>query len=337
MLWETIEKLSAIPGVSGCEDRVRAELIRLIEGRCDYEVDPLGNLLAFKRGRRRPAKKLLFSAHMDEVGLIVTYAGEDGLLRFSPVGGIDRRILPGKSVLIGETFGVIGCKPVHMKNPDERDRAPELDSLYIDVGARDQKEALSLVKLGDRAVFGARYAAFGDGFVRGRALDDRVGCALLVELIQSELEYDTHFAFTVQEETGTTGGRTAGAQVLPDVAVAVETTTACDIPDVPPEKVVCALRGGPVVSFMDRGTVYDMALYRQALRTAEERGITCQVKAGIYGGNEARSLQVAGPGVRVLAVSVPCRYLHTPSCVVHRSDVEETGRLLAALVEAFAG
>lgn len=337
MLYENIERLCALSGVSGNEEPVRYEILKLIEGHCIYRVDALGNILAFKKGAREPAHRLLLSAHMDEVGLIVTGAEDNGWLRFSTVGGIDSRVIAGKSVKLGEVFGVIGAKATHLKSSEEKDRAPELDGLYIDIGAKDRAGAEALVSPGDRAVFTSHFCEFGDGFLRGRALDDRAGCALLVELIQGELPYDTHFAFTVQEETGTTGGKTAAAQVAPEIGIAVETTTACDIPGVEKDRRVCALGSGPVVSYMDRGTVYDAELYARARSLAKEKGIECQTKEGIWGGNEARSVQTAGNGARVLAVSVPCRYLHTPSCVAKKSDIDLTLRLLGALIEEFGG
>lgn len=334
---QMLKTLCGLPGVSGAEEPVRYEILRQIEGHCIYKVDPLGNVLAFKKGRRTPAEPMLFSAHMDEVGLIVTYIEESGLLRFATVGGIDRRVLPGKVVRVGELPGVIGSKAVHLKSADEKDKAPALDALYIDIGASSREEAEEKVALGDRAVFCAHYCEMGNGFLRGRALDDRLGCDLLIEMLRGKLECDAHFAFTVQEETGTTGAKTAAAQVGAGIGIAVETTTACDLPDVQPEKTVCALKKGPVLSFMDRGTVYDLALYRHALAVAHEKGIPFQPKAGVYGGNESRAIQVAGNGARVLAVSIPCRYLHTPSCVAHRSDVENTLALLRALNGAFGG
>ena len=334
---QMLKTLCGLPGVSGAEEPVRYEILKQIEGHCIYWVDPLGNVLAFKKGRQEPVHSMLFSAHMDEVGLIVTYIEESGLLRFTTVGGIDRRVLPGKTVRIGEQPGVIGSKAVHLKSAEEKDKAPALDALYIDIGASNREEAEAKVTLGDRAVFCTHYCEMGDGFLRGRALDDRLGCALLIEMLRGELEYDAHFAFTVQEETGTTGAKTAAAQIGAEIGIAVETTTACDLPDVPPEKTVCALKKGPVLSFMDRGTVYDLALYRRALETAQEKGIPCQPKAGVYGGNESRSVQTAGNGAQVLAVSVPCRYLHTPSCVAHRSDADNTLALLRALNGAFGG
>ena len=231
---------------------------------------------------------------------------------------------------------MIGTKATHLKSAEERGKAAAFDALCIDIGAKTRGEAAALVSPGDCAVFDSRYALFGDGFLRGRALDDRVGCALLVELLLSEqLPYDLHAAFTVQEETVTTGAKTAAAQICPDIAIAVETTTACDIPGTPPEKTVCSLKKGPVISFMDRGTIYDAALYARAMQAAAASGIACQPKQGVFGGNEARSVQTAGNGARVLAVSVPCRYLHTPSCVANRFDIDETLRLLRLLIDVF--
>ena len=196
---------------------MRAALLELLDGRCDCKVDALGNLLAFKRGAKKPANRLMLSAHMDEVGLIVTYIEDSGLLRFAAVGGIDRRTAVGKTVRIGKTRGVIGTKATHLKSAEERGKAAAFDALCIDIGAKTRGEAAALVSPGDCAVFDSRYALFGDGFLRGRALDDRVGCALLVELLLSEqLPYDLHAVFTVQEETGTTGAKTAAAQICPD-------------------------------------------------------------------------------------------------------------------------
>lgn len=334
MLFENIKTLCEIPGVSGCEELVRYEILRQIEGKCLYKIDALGNILAFKKGAKPREKTLMLSAHMDEVGLIIVSADESGLLRFDTVGGIDRRTLPGKPVKIGNVCGVVGAMPVHLKTATEKDVAAKLDHLFIDIGAETAAEALAAVSPGDRAVFVSEFSALGDGFIRARALDNRVGCALLIELIESQLAFDTHFAFTVQEESGTVGGRTAAAQLAPANAIIVETTTACDIPGAPPEKTVCSLKSGPVLSFMDRGTVYDMPLYRRALALAKQHEIPCQSKAGVYGGNESRSVQAAGDGARVLAVSVPCRYLHTPSCVAAKSDIEGTLKLLSVLIES---
>lgn len=334
----TIRELSAIPGVSGDEDSVREAILALVRDYCECRTDALGNLLCFKKGRTVPKNRLLLSAHMDEVGFVVTFIEDSGLLRLAAVGGIDSRVAVGKAVEIGEKrlYGVIGTKAVHLQEQKEKEEAPPLDRLYIDIGARTGEAAAAAVSPGDRAVFSAPFQSLGEDKLMGRALDDRAGCALLVALIRSELDYDCHFAFTVQEETGCTGGATAGYAVMPDIAVAVETTTASDIAGVPPDKVVCRLGGGPVLSFMDKGAVYDRALYGRALRLAGECGIPAQSKQGVYGGNESRSLQAAGEGARVMAVSLPCRYLHSPSCVIAESDVAHTEKLLRRLIGAVA-
>ena len=331
MIWECMKTLSGLPGVSGCEDAVRNEILRRIDGYCDYRVDALGNILAFKTGKFRAPFRRMLSAHMDEVGFIITYIEDSGLLRFATVGGIDARSLAGKKVMVGALPGVIGTKAMHQKSENERGKAAAIQDMYIDIGAQDKEQAESVVKPGDRAVFCSQYLEFGDGKIQGKALDDRAGCALLIHLIQSDLSVDTHFSFTVQEETGGAGAKTAATQIKPEIGIILEATTACDIPDTPENKQVCRLGQGPVLSFMDKGTVYDMELYRNTLSMARLKGIRCQSKLGVYGGNESRCIQTAGDGAKVLAVSLPCRYLHTQSCVLCRSDVEETIKLLDKL------
>lgn len=336
---KTIEELSALCGVSGDEGAVRDAIATRLAGVCELRTDPLGNLLAFKKGASAPRNRLLLSAHMDEVGFIITRIEDSGLLRFAACGGIDSRVVVGKAVEVGEQrlYGVIGLKAVHQTEAKELDKPPELDELYIDIGAESREQAEALVCPGDRAVFYAPFRRLGSDKIMGRAFDDRAGCALLIHLAESDLPFDCHFAFTVQEETGCTGGVTAGYTVDPDIAVAVETTTASDIAGVPPDKTVCRLGGGPVVSFMDKGAVYDRALYRLAMETAQKQGIPAQTKEGVFGGNESRSLQVARGGARVMAVSMPCRYIHSPSNVLQEEDIENTFRLLEALIGELGG
>ncbi len=332
---ELIQSLCGLPGPSGMEDTVRAHIISRIDGHCEYHVDPLGNLIAFKKGKHPTANRLLIAAHMDEVGFIVTNITEDGLLRFSCVGGIDTRVLVGKRLRIGEQgiCGVIGTKPMHLVPADERDKMPAVDSLYIDIGAKDSSDAQRYVMPGDCAVFDSAFVQFGDGFIKAKALDDRVGCVLMIEMIQSPLEYDTCFAFNVQEEVGCRGAAASAYSIRPDCAIVLETTTAADIAGVSAEKEVCCLGEGPVISFMDKGTVYDRMLYRMAFDTARERGIPCQPKRLVAGGNEASVIHKSRAGVRTLAISLPCRYLHSPASVVKVSDIDAALRLCTAVAE----
>ncbi len=338
-----IEELCSIPGVSGDEGRAREAIEARIKGYCDYTVDALGNLLVHKKGGKRAKNRLMLSAHMDEVGLIITHVEDSGLLRFAAVGGIDRRVVPGKAVEIGESriWGVIGAKATHQLNEKEKEETLALDKLYIDIGAESGEEAKKLVKPGARAVFASRYTRLGDGEsghkLMGRALDDRAGCALLVALIRSELEYDCDFAFTVQEETGSAGAAAAAYTLKPDISVVVETTTASDIAGVAPDKTVCAQGKGPVISFMDKRAIYDAELYALAIKTAEDACIPCQSKAGVFGGNDTGLIQASRGGARCLAVNLPCRYLHTAACVLDERDIKNTLELLERLIPELAG
>jgi len=335
---DILKKITMIPGVSGLEDKVRDEIIPMIKDHCEYEVDALGNLIAYKKGKSRAKQTILLSAHMDEIGLIITMIEDSGYLRFANVGGIDTRVIAGKAVEIGNAGvpGIIGRKPVHLQEGSERDKAPSIDKLYIDIGAKNKAEAEEYVHVGDRAVFSSNFVEFSESKIIGRAFDDRAGCAMLIDMIRSDLKYDCVFSFTVQEEIGCFGALTVAYRVKPDVAIAVETTTAGDIEGTAPAKKACELGQGPVISFMDRGAIYDYGLYNLALDTAKKRSIPHQVKQAVAGANESRSLQTTGTGSRVLAISLPCRYIHTPSNMLDIGDIGHTRKLLEALCEELA-
>lgn len=334
-----IEKLCAIGGVAADEQDVAAAIIEEIKNDAtSYEIDPLGNVIVFKKGKNTPKNKVMFDAHMDEVGFIVTYITDEGFLRFATVGGIDNRVIQGKPVVVGKNkvYGILSSKPIHHIPADKRDEPIKASDLLIDIGCSKKEEAQKLVSVGDRVYFDSPFLQFGDGFIKAKALDDRAGCVLLIEMIRSELLYDTYFCFSTREEVGGQGAAVATYTVRPDITVAIETTTAADIGGVPEDKRVCFLGKGPVVSFMDRGTIYDKALYQLALGTAKKHGIAAQPKLGVFGGNNAGSFHKAAGGTRPVAVSMPCRYLHTQSCVLKTEDITATFDLLLKLSEEFA-
>ncbi len=333
---DLIKTLCDLPGISGNETAVREKIESLLPAGTIGSVDPLGNLIVEKKGSISPKNKIMVSAHMDEVGMLITYITDEGLLKFDPIG-IDLRVLHGRRVLIGEKGipGVIGGKAGHHQTKEEQEEALKPEHLYIDIGALDKKEAAALVTPGDCAVFPANFQLIGEGLILSKALDDRAGCALLLTLLNESTECFTA-AFTVQEESGLAGGSSAGYSVNADIAVILETTTAADIDGVPAEKQVCRLGEGPVISFADKGTLYDRRLFELALSTARDIGIPAQVKEGVVGGNESRAVQRAGAGRRVLAVSLPCRYLHSASCVLAAEDVNHTIKLLLALLPKLA-
>ena len=333
---ENLKALCALDGVSGDEDRVRDFIRRQAEPWAEtVRTDALGNLIVHKRGRKPAGNKLLLCAHMDEVGLIVTRATEDGFLRFDFVGGVDRRVALGKPVVLGPNKipGVIGMKAIHMLSAEERKKVPKTEALYLDIGAADKEEALSKVPLGTYGAFVGEPEELGDGLLKAKAVDDRVGCAILLELLKEDLPLDVTFAFTAQEEVGTRGAFGAAFSVTPEVALVLETTTAADLPGVEGARRVCAPGRGPVISYMDGGTIYDRSLFETLRRLAEERQIPWQVKEYIAGGNDARTIQRSKAGVRVAALSAAVRYLHAPASVGSLSDFEDMLKLTRAFLE----
>lgn len=341
-MMELIKELCALNGVSGDEDRVREFIRGQAEPYADsIRTDALGNLIVFKKGTKTTGHKLLMAAHMDEVGLIVTHVTDEGYLKFDFVGGVDRRVAIGKSVVLGDQAiqGIIGLKAIHLVSREERKKTPKTDSMYIDIGAKNKEEALKLVQPGTYGSFIGEPEAFGNGLLKAKAIDDRVGCAVMLALMKEELPMDVTFAFTAQEEVGTRGAFGAAFSVSPEIALVLETTTAADLPNVEEHRKVCAPGKGPVISYMDGGTIYDRGLFEDLRRLAEENQIPWQTKEYIAGGNDARSIQRSKAGVRVAAVSAAVRYLHAPASVGSVADFEnmlKLARLFVADVAAHA-
>ena len=332
-------ELCRLSGVSGDEDRVR-ECIR--EKAAPYadsmRTDALGNLIVFKKGAKSTGNKLLIAAHMDEVGLIVTRITDDGFLKFDFVGGVDRRVAIGKPVVVGENNipGIIGLKAIHLVKRDEMRKTPKTDALYIDIGAKNKEEALKLVQPGTYGCFVGDPEEFGDGLLKAKAIDDRVGCAIMLSLLKKDLPMDVTFAFTVQEEVGTRGAFGAAFSVTPEIGLVLETTTAANLPDVEPHRQVCAPGKGPVISYMDGATIYDRPLFEKLRDLAEANDIPWQTKEYIAGGNDARTIQRTKSGVRVAAMSAAVRYLHAPTSVGSMADFENMERLVMLFLNDLA-
>ncbi len=337
---ELIRQLCGVPGLSGFEDEIRAFIAEKIRPHVqELKVDSLGNLIARKKGRRRTESPLMIAAHMDEVGLIVKKVDDKGYIRFAPTGGIDRRTLLGKKVLVGKGRipGVVGLKAVHLVSPKEEKTIPEMARLYIDIGASGKEEAQSLVRTGDPVLFHSDWVEYGDGRIKAKALDDRVGCAAMIRLIQSDLPMDCVFVFTAQEEVGARGAAGAAFSLRPSIALILEGTTAADLPGVKEHRQVTRLGAGPVLGLMDRQTIYDRKLFELLRDLAVERGIPWQTKRTIAGGTDASSIQPSGRGVRMAALSVPVRYIHTPSSTASLKDCEQLYTLAEGFLEALAG
>lgn len=334
MLSDTVKTLCALFGPSGCEDEVRDYLRKEAEPFADeITEDTAGNLLVFKKGRKQPRRTVMLAAHMDEVGVIVNDISADGFLGFDFVGGVDRRVVIGKKVYLGENRipGIIGMKPIHLTTKDERETVPKTKNLYIDIGAEDKAAAEALVEIGTYGCFGGDCTELSGGFVRMKAIDDRVGCAILLETLKQELPVDTWFAFTVQEEVGCRGAFGAAFRIKPQIALVVEGTTAADSPQSEGAAKVCVPGQGPVIPFMDGATIYDRKVFCLLRDLAEEKGIRWQTKTRIAGGTDAQAIRRTAGGCRVGAVSAAVRYIHSPSSVANVNDFDA----MKALVDAF--
>jgi putative aminopeptidase FrvX len=337
-----LKELSEAFGVSGCENKVRGVIIEAIKDHVDeYRVDSIGNLIALKRGTGESELKVMVTAHTDEVGLMITHFEENGSLRFRPVGGIDDRILLSKVVLIGKDRlpGVIGVKPVHLVQEKERHQVVKVDQMTIDIGAKSKEEAEKAVKIGDYAAFATSFCQLTeDGLrtVKGKAFDDRAGCAVLIEILKERYPFDLYPVFTVQEEVGLRGARVVGYTVEPDAAFVLEGTVCDDMPKKKDVSPTTELGAGPAITIMDRSFIADRGLVRLLVETAEELDIPHQFKQPGVGGTDAGAIHLAKEGVPSVTVSVPCRHIHSPVCLLSLNDLENTVRLMKAALGKLA-
>jgi endoglucanase len=330
---ELLKELSEASGVSGNEKAVREVILKHIGDHVDeHRVDAMGNLIAIQKARGGgSAKRAMIAAHMDEVGLMIVYIEKNGMLRFRPVGGIDPRVLPAKVVRIGADGvpGVIGMKAIHLQEPDERKQVVKVDAMCIDIGANSQEEAGRLVKLGDYAVFDTAFAPVSADTVKGKAFDDRAGCAVLVKVLQAgPYDCELHAAFTVQEETGLRGARVAAYGIEPDLAFVLEGTICDDGPkkrDVTP---VTRLGAGPAITIADRSVITDRGLTDLLMQTAREHHIPYQIKAPGLGGTDAGAIHQTREGVPSAVLAVPARYIHGPVCMLNLDDYRHTANLM---------
>ncbi len=336
-MFDILKELCEINATSGNEAPVRDYIISKLPSDTKYFIDPLGNLIVQKLGKKKPKNKIMLDAHMDEVGFIITGITGDGFLRFSTVGGIETNTIISRRVIIENSIvGVVCSKPVHNLTEDEKKSPIDIDSLYIDIGAKNISEANAMIFPGDTAVFDVPYVMLSEDRLLSKALDDRVGCAVALDLILNFDEYEYFVSFSVQEEVGARGARAATYTIEPDYAIALETTTAADIEGVSQENYVCELSKGVAVSFMDGSTLYDKALYNETLEIAKIKGIKAQPKSAVTGGNNAGTIHLSKGGVKTIALSVPCRYIHSPSSICSKQDIESMRALSKEMIRAFS-
>lgn len=332
--------LARCHGVSGTENEVRdllrARLTPLVD---EVQTDALGNLICLRRGEEgRDHPRVMLVAHLDEVGLMVSKVDRDGKVRVRPVGDVDPRVLPGKVVYVGpgRVPGIIGGKPIHLQEPEERDRPFRWTDLQLDLGVDTEAEALALVKLGERVAFATEPGPFGDGLFKGRAFDDRAGCAVVAEALADRYPFPLYGVFSAQEEVGMRGAQVAAFHLEPDLAIVFEGTTASDVPETPAHLHSTRVGQGPAITVMDASVIVRPALVARVLSVAERAGIPCQLRRLNVGETDAGPIATSRGGVPVVTISVPTRYIHSPVTVLAKADLEAAVSLVRALLRSLA-
>lgn len=335
-----LKTICELPGISGREEPVRkaiyAECVEKL-GKENVTIDRMGNVIAHKAGRDRTAPHVMVAGHMDEVGLMVVSATEDGLLRVASIGSIDPRVLVSKRVKVGYgdemLNGVIGAMAIHQQTAEDRKHVLPISQLYVDIGAKDKAEAEAKAPAGTPIVFDTPYVEFGDHKVLVKALDDRVACYNMLRLLDCDAKGDTDFVFTCQEEVGSRGATGAAFRIDPDIGITLEGTSANDVGGLPESQQVCIQNKGVAISFMDRASIAQPDMFRDMMKLAEECGIPHQVKMAVAGGNDSGPMQRARCGARTCVLSVPCRYIHSPSTVCDLRDVDAQYQLVKAFLK----
>lgn len=330
-----LKELSELNGLSGREENVRKFLKENLEKLVDeVSSDSIGNLILFKKGVSN-SKRIMFAAHMDEVGFMVTKIEKNGYIKFATVGGIEPSVLPAQTVVIEgneSSFGVIGVRPIHMQKGDELENPIKKEGLYIDVSASSSEELNGKIEIGDPIYFNTKFSQIGN-LVKGKAFDDRAGCAVLHTLISKNLvpDYDTYFVFTTQEEVGIRGSRISAFKIEPDLAFVFEGTSAGDIPLLERNRWSTQINKGPAITYMHQGLIIPKKVISFIEEVAKESNIPYQFREKTSGSTDAASIARSGVGTATGVISIPIRYIHTPVSVLHLNDFENTIALSEAI------
>ena len=334
---QLLKTLSESFGPSGFEDDVRDKIRKIITPLVDdVRTDPLGNLIA----TINPGKDftLLLDAHMDEIGFMVSHVEEKGFLRFSPIGGWDERLLPALRVSVkteeGKLFyGTVGSIPPHIQSPDEQKTPMKADDLFIDVGAASTEEIEKMgIRVGDPITPHSELMQLAGNTIMGKAFDDRAGCAVLIRVLEAfskkAPDFTLRACFSVCEEVGLRGARTAAFQIQPTVALALEGTVAADTPGTPGHKNPTIMGKGPAITLADRSIIVHPKLARFIKQTATDLNIPYQIKTPSYGATDAGAIHITGAGALTGVISIPCRYIHSPNIIMNLDDFEHTVKLV---------
>jgi len=339
-LVETLEKLSNACGVTGREEEIAGLMKKFLRPYVDeVKEDKLGNVIGIKKGKKN-APKVMIAAHMDEIGLLVKNITEEGFLRFAKIGGIDDRVLLAQKVIVytekGPLHGIIGSKPPHIQKEEERKRVISCDELFIDIGAANREEVKRMgVRIGDVVCFDVKFARIGKNIVIGKALDDRVGCAAMIEALKrlEKTECTIYAVGTVQEEVASRGAATSAFGIYPDVAFALDVTVTGDTPGVKEVEAPIRMREGPALTVADSGIIVPQKVLRLLIDAAEENKIPYQLETGVPGSTDAARILLTREGIPSGAICVPTRYIHSPTSLLSLKDVEQSIELVIAAIQ----
>jgi putative aminopeptidase FrvX len=330
---QLLKKLTETYGPSGHEGAIRDLIRSEVRGLADEtRTDALGNLIVRKGPVRRGkgaerSNRIMIAAHMDEIGLIVTHVDDQGFVRFTGIGGVFPRNLPGSRVrFMGGTAGVIGLEPT-----EGASNVTSMDRMFIDVGATARPNCP--VKTGDVAAFERPFMDLGDRVV-AKSLDDRIGCAVAVEVLKSlgSSPHEVYVVFTTQEEVGERGAQTSAYGIDPDLGFSIDVTAWGDTPGM--RNVELALGNGPAIKIRDTGMLSDPRIVRWMVGTAEKKGIPYQREVLLGGTTDARAMQLVRAGVPVGCISIPCRYVHSASEMIDIHDAENAVKLIVAMLRS---
>lgn len=335
-----LEELSLTPAISGNEDKIREIITRELESVADeIETDDMGNLICTRKGDEN-APTVMLASHMDEIGLMVKYIDDNGFVKFIKIGGINDQMLTNQAVIIhskdGQVPGVIGSKPPHVTKAEEKNKVIPYTEMFIDIGANDKEEAEKMISIGDMITLRSWFEEYPNDKVMGKALDNRIGCYVMMEIMKRVQSRATIYGVgTVQEEVGLKGAKVSSYRLNPDYAFALDTTLCGDHPGITLEEAPCKMGKGPAVILADRsgdGIITPKVMKDMITDAAESKDIKIQLEVSDGGTTDATAIHLNREGIITGVISVPTRYLHTPVSVASCEDIENTIELMVTIL-----
>ena len=337
-----MKELSITPGISGFEGKIVDIIKKELKNHVDeIQNDLMGNVIAIKKGEKKGLKVML-AAHMDEIGLMVRHIDKKGFIYFSKIGGINDQMLLNQTVIIHgkkqNVTGVIGSKPPHVMKAQERKKIVEFDSMFLDIGVFSKEEAEKLISVGDPISFKSDFEEFPNDLIMGKALDNRIGCYIMIETLKRVNSKATVFGVgTVQEEVGLKGAKTSAFKINPDMALALDVTIAGDHPGIKEDKTPAKIAKGPAIVLVDasgRGIITPEKVKKLLISTSKENEIPYQLEVSEGGTTDGTAIQLTREGIPTGVVSVPTRYIHTTVSIASMKDIENTIKLLVLAIDS---